>query len=107
MNAILEDNLAPHLIDVQASPNPVVQEVKIPDEPVDISKKSRTKYNEHSFTLRIQFFNAHFMRNRTVYFNEMREVLDDKQKDLKSVILDRVNEQVAAEVYFRLFSIDG
>lgn len=34
---------------------------------------------------------------RTVHFEEMREVLNDK-KDLKNVILERVNEQIAAEV---------
>lgn len=34
---------------------------------------------------------------RTVHFDELREVLDDKQ-NLKSVILERVDEQIAAEV---------
>ena len=34
---------------------------------------------------------------RTVHFNEMREVLNDKQ-DMKHLILDRVDEQLAAEV---------
>ena len=34
---------------------------------------------------------------RTVHFDEMREVLDDKP-NLKSVILERVVEQMASEV---------
>lgn len=37
---------------------------------------------------------------RTVHFDEMREILNDKQ-DMKNVILERVNEQIAAEVFFK------
>jgi hypothetical protein len=39
---------------------------------------------------------------RTVHFNEMRELLNDKQ-DMKHIILDRVDEQLAAEVCILFF----
>ena len=41
-------------------------------------------------------FVFNFSINRTVHFDEMREVLNDKQS-LKDVILERVNEQMAAD----------
>ncbi|KZS18432.1 Activating signal cointegrator 1 complex subunit 2 [Daphnia magna] len=77
VNAVLEDNLPPHLNEGHSVPDsqPIPEVFVGFEEPTDISKKTRTK---------------------TVHFNEMREVLNDKQ-DMKSLILDRVDEQLAAE----------
>lgn len=43
VNAVLEGNLAPHLMEMQVPDSLPVPEVKLQDELVDISKKSRTK----------------------------------------------------------------
>ncbi|XP_046441124.1 activating signal cointegrator 1 complex subunit 2-like [Daphnia pulex] len=78
INAVLEDNLPPHLNEGHNIPDqqqPIPEPFVAFDEQTDISKKNRTK---------------------TVHFNEMRELLNDKQ-DMKHIILDRVDEQLAAE----------
>lgn len=54
INAILEENLAPHLIELQLSPSPnemneSIKTIEVAEDiPKDISKKSRTKYYPNS-----------------------------------------------------------
>ena len=111
INAILEENLAPHLIEFQVSAvaeiTESVQLLDVPEEiPKDVSKKSRTKYQLRHFLksflrfqlLNLMFIYPNFLKNlRTVHFDEMREVLDDKQ-NLKSLILEKVDNLLASEV---------
>jgi len=81
INAILEENLAPHLMELQLAPaiNEVNESIKtleiVEHTPKDISKKSRTK---------------------TVQFDEMRAVLDTDKQNLKSLVLERMDELLAS-----------
>lgn len=101
INAVLEDNLPPHLNERTNVPDlKPTQETFSFDEPADISKKSRTKYVILFIiyvTIRMSY-GENLTIYRTVHFDEMREILNDKQ-DMKNVILERVNEQIAAEVF--------
>lgn len=108
INAVLEDNLPPHLNQRHVPDVQPIVETNFPfQDPADISKKTRTKY------VTIFIKNSNIPKNyewkpvfiiRTVHFDEMREILNDKQ-DMKNVILERVNEQIAAEVIILIFLI--